>query len=200
MGSDHVSSKLLRNARAWPAIRAFLITLSLAVGLVAGLPVPMSEGAARRHPSLARFAAGVAEIQGRVLAPFQVINQPFGIGQRWKLFSGVTSARHRMWLEARRDDGDFELLYRSHDPEHTFLQRQIEQRRVRGAWNPKKDSVGGGYSAFARWISKKILAQRPEFSVVRLRMEQVEILPRGRGFEPTGRFVHEVEHTREATP
>jgi hypothetical protein len=195
-----VSNEPLTRTRAWRTIRAGLITLVLVVGLIAGLPVPMSGRAAERRPQLARFAAHVAEIQGHALAPFQFVGRIFGVGQRWKLFSGVTSARYRMWLEARRENGDFELLYRSHDPEHAFLQRVLEQRRVRGVWNPQRGAATGGYPGFARWISRQVLECRPEFSAVRVRMEQIEILPRGRGFEPTGRFAYEALHGREEAP
>jgi hypothetical protein len=187
---------------AWPSIRALLITLSLAVGLVAGLPVPMSERAAQRHPELARFAVRVAQAQGVVLAPFRFIGNAFVLTQRWKLFSGADTALDRLWVEELRGapGEEFRVLYRAHDPEHAYAHRLIEYRRVRGAWNASGESPRASYAAFARWISRRILRERPESSAVRVRMELIEVLPRGRGFEPTGRFVRELVYGREELP
>lgn len=184
---------------AWPSLRALLITISLSVGLVAGLPVPLSERAARQHPELARFAAKVARAQGVALGPFRFIGEAFVLTQRWNLFSSADTVCDRLWVEELSDapGAGYHLLYRAHDPEHDYARRLIEYRRVRGAWNPRGDDLRASYTAFARWISWRILRERPESSAVRVRMEIIDVLPRGRGFEPTGRFVRELVHRRE---
>lgn len=162
----------------------------------------MSERASQRHPELARFAAMVATAQNVVLRPFRFIGDTFVLTQRWNLFSSADTVRDRLWLEeARGAPGtEFHLLYRAHDAEHAYAQRLLEYRRVRGAWNIKGEGPRESYATFARWISRRILLERPESSAVRVRMEVIDVLPEGRGFEPTGRFVRELVHGREELP
>jgi hypothetical protein len=43
-----------------------------------------------------------------------------------------------MWIEARRQgQADWQILYRVHDDEHTFMASQLFYRRLRGCWDPR---------------------------------------------------------------
>lgn len=182
---------------AWPSVRASLITLVMAVGLVAGLPLPSERMRARLSPELAELSSAASRAQAFVLRPFSFIGEEFVIMQRWQLFAGASSDRYRIWIEARGAGEPFTLLYRPHDPEHAFLASELEYRRVRGAWNPRGEFAQPGYSAFVSWVARRIFAARPELAETRVRIEKVRILPSGRGFEGTGEFLHVELRKRE---
>jgi hypothetical protein len=180
----------------WPAVRALLIGVVLFVGLVAGLPIPSPRVQAEMSPWLRTLVSGVVSVQAAVLAPFAPVQREFALVQRWQLFAGANTERYRIWIEARAARGRWQLLYRPHDPEHAFLGSELEYRRVRGAWNPRRGDAQPGYPAFASWVSRKIFQARPELSETRARIEKIRILPGGRGFEGTGEFMHELRHDR----
>lgn len=175
---------------AWPSVRAFLITLVIALGLIAGLPLPSARVRERLPPRIAALSSALSRAQAAVLRPFAFVPETFDIVQRWQLFAGANTDRYRIWIEARKPRGGFTLLYRPHDPHHAFLASELEYRRVRGAWNPRAGSAQPGYPAFVSWVSSRIFDARPEFSETRVRIEKIRILPGGRGFEGTGEFVH----------
>jgi hypothetical protein len=183
--------------RTWPRVRAALLALTLAVGLVAGLPLPGDE----RLPHLPRWYAelvpAIRRAQELVLTPFRPVGETFVLVQRWNLFSGAKTQRHRLSLEGREAaSGRFRVLYRPHDPEHDADHAALEYRRVRGAWNPRGKSVQPGYDAFVTFEARRLLAAHPELDAVRARIEAIEILPRGAGFRGTGRYDFELVRTR----
>jgi hypothetical protein len=181
----------------WPALRAFLVTLALLVGLVEGLPFPTPELRAKLPSALLALLDPLQRAQLFALGPFRPIGDEFQLSQRWTLFVGAPTQRYRIRLEAReRHAEDWTLLYRPHDPEHGFLASELEYRRVRGAWNPRRAGTPAGYSSAVSWIAGRVFDERPEFYEVRVRMEKIEILPRGAGFRSKGRFVNEQRRTR----
>jgi hypothetical protein len=62
---------------------------------------------------------------------------------------------------------------------------------VRGAWNPRGLSAPAGYEAFVTFEARRLFAERPELDALRARVEAIELLPRGGGFRPTGRYSFE---------
>ena len=186
-----------RVSSRWPGVRALLITIVLFVGLVAGLPIPNAKVQAGWSPGVRSFLAAASAAQGAVLAPFARLRRACGLVQGWQLGAGANTDRYRIWIEARESRrAAWRLLYRPHDPEHALLASNLEYRRVRGAWNPRRDVAQPGYGAFVSWVSRRIFRVRPEFSETRVRIEKIRILPKGRGFEGTGEFVHEQRRTR----
>jgi hypothetical protein len=136
-------------------------------------------------------------VQLFLLAPVRGIADELGLGQRWALFVGAPVSRFRMRIEARSGAaGEWRLLYRPHDPEHTFLAREVEYRRVRGAWNPRRTGTPVGYAAFVSWVAGRVFRERPEFTEVRVRMERIRIEPRAAGYRATGQFVNEQRRLR----
>jgi hypothetical protein len=140
--------------------------------------------------------------RGVILAPFDFIPRLFQFSEQWKLFSSANDARFWMSIEAREGNGDtWRLLYRPHDPEHTFMGEVLEYRRVRGNWNPSRRGANSGYDGFVTWVARRVFAEYPRFRVVRVRMEEIQLLPLGKGFAPTGRFLHtRTRDRREVAP
>ena len=186
---------------AWRHIRAALIALAIALGLVDGCPGPR-HGSERRiaeqrlGPALASVVARFERTRARVLEPIRPAADLFGLRQRWKLFSGASRKRFRMAIEVRAGGGAWRLLYRPHDDDHAYRAGQIAYRRMRGAWNPHSTyGARGGYAIFARWIADRIFAEDAAADAVRVRMERIAIGPHG-GYAGTGEQAYELVVTR----
>ena len=184
--------------RAWRSLRTACITLLLLLGFVAGWPKINPRIMARLPSGLARLAALVPVVQQTILRPFTPLANLFGItSQNWTLFSTTGGIRHRLWVEAREPGGHrWVLLHRAQDDEHAYLRETIEYRRLRPIWNPHRYGLAPSYDAFTRWLARRVLLDFPKFERVRIREEQVEILPGGAGFRSTGHFVYRLEYTR----
>lgn len=188
--------------RWWPHVRATLIALAIALGLVDGCPGPRN-GAEQRiaeqrlGPGLAGVVSRLERTRARVLRPLRPATDLFGLRQRWKLFAGAARKRYRMAIEVR-DAGEttWRLVYRPHDDDHDYRAAQIGYRRLRGAWNPHSTyGARGGYAIFVRWIADRIFAEEPRADGVRVRMERIEIGAHG-DYTATGEQAYELKVTR----
>jgi len=180
-----------------PRGRAALVSLVISLGLLDGLPLPPPERAAGLPPFWQRSLAAVGAAQGAILAPLRPLQRLFGVSERWRLFAGASRDRFRFELGARRGaHGDFNLLYRADDERHRFLAELIENRRIRGAWNPHAREPPPGYEAFGSFIAARVFAARPKLREVRLRMEQIRIRERG-GYGRSGEFVYDLRRERQ---
>jgi hypothetical protein len=184
--------------RRWPYVRAGLITLVLVLAFVAGWPARMAKLVRAWPPSLARVALLLPSLQQKVLTPFAPAAGALGItSEDWALFTGTGGTRYRMWIEGSAANGAYKLLYRAQDPEHRYLGGALEYRRVMNVWNPHHDWISSSYPAFTRWLARQVFRDYRRLRGVRVRMEEVAILPYGRGFEPSGHFVYEEVVRRE---
>jgi hypothetical protein len=178
-----------------------LLTLVMALGLVAGLPFPTDEQLSQFPRWYARVVPSLREAQELVVTPLRPLADTLVLVQRWNLFSGAKTQRYWLSVEGREAaTGGFVVLYRPHDAAHDVDARALEYRRVRGAWNPRSQAAPAGYAAFVSLEAQRLFAERPELSAVRVRVEAIEVLPRGRGFRPTGRyFLETVRHRSEVS-
>jgi hypothetical protein len=182
----------------WPRVRAAAISVLLTLGFISGWP-KISPGLLAHLPDgVARTAAQIPTLQAELLQPFTPLASAFGIySQNWGLFAATGGIRHRMWVEGQAAGTDtWVLLHRAHDDEHAYLRATLEHRRVRLIWNPHRWGTVDGYPAFGRWLARRVLLDFPRFERVRLRMERIELLDKGRGFRATGQFEHELSHSR----
>jgi hypothetical protein len=160
----------------WPYARALLITLAMVVGLADGCPVPEKKMRDRMSPGLAQAIDTIDKVRVTFLRPFRPIGATAKLYQKWSLFRGASRSRFRLWVEARTDGGEWELLYRAQDDEHDFLGDQLAYRRVRGAYNPSnRRGTPNAYSAFVTWIANQVFAARPDVVEVRVQDEQLKI-------------------------
>ncbi len=182
----------------WPRARALLITLSIVLGLISGFPVPNAQAIERFPAAWRGVARTLPRVQTALLTPFRFISDACAISQRWTLFSTTGGIRYRLRVEARNAQTKrWELLYRAQDPEHAFMSRELEYRRVRNGWNPNRRGIKPSYAPFSLWIARTILGQDSSFDRVRTRMERVQILERGAGMAWLGDYAFELEHGRE---
>jgi hypothetical protein len=186
-----------QGSRVWANIRASLIALTIAVGIVDGAPIPTPRVMQHLPPLLQTISLRLYDVQGFLLAPFRPIKETFGINQRWALFSSTGPLRHRMWVEARRNGEPWTLLFRALDDEHAFLAETLEYRRVRNLWNPNRRGPKPLYPSLASWMARRIFVERPDFDEARISMERVTILEHGGGFQSTGEFDDVIVHRRD---
>lgn len=177
----------------WRTVRAFAIALVLVLGFVAGWPRRIEKLVRPWPKPLAALALKLPELQAKLLAPFAPVANLFGItSEDWPLFTGTGGTRYRVWLEAQSKSGrSWTLLYRAHDPEHRYFAGGLEYRRVLNLWNPHFSYISEAYPAFAQGLARRIFRENRRFVRMRLRMEEVTIRAKGRGYAPTGRFVYE---------
>lgn len=137
-----------------------------------------------------------------LIAPLRKLFELFQFTEEWKLFSApIRETRFLMSIEARTSESTaWEVLYRPHHPEHAFLDEVLEYRRMRGNWHPTWRGPSPGYEGFVTWVARRIFAAYPAYRAMRVRMEEVELLGEGRGYTPTGRYVHERVRARGEVP
>jgi hypothetical protein len=183
-------------------LRALLIAIAIAIGALSGIPESPERRLQLVPPFLRQAREALQSIQNAVLVPLRFVPETLQFSQHWKLFSSANDARFLMWVEARTDrNSPWEIVYRPHDAEHTWLEWTLEYRRVRGNWNPSRRGPNRGYDGFVTWLARRVFHDRPQFRTVRVRMEEIELLDHGRGFAPRGRFFHERSRERhEVTP
>ena len=188
--------------RGWAPIRAALITLVIAVALLDGCPMPA--GPKERARVASWYGATGMEVIDRLdhtrldlLRPLRPLLDGARLHQRWNLFAGASRQRFRMVIETQAGDRPWQLRYRALDDEHAFRADALAYRRVRGGWNPRRDGPRGAYPAFATWVANQLFATDPTITLVRVRMETIEIGPRG-GYRATGAYVHEQVRARPA--
>ncbi|HEX3850362.1 MAG TPA: hypothetical protein VHW01_05310 [Polyangiaceae bacterium] len=175
-----------------------MIALIIVLGLINGFPTPDPARVAHAPAVVRWLVQSLPQAQSALLAPFRFVTRECQIGQRWTLFSTTGGIRYRLEIEARNKRSKrWTLLYRAQDPEHAFMARLLDYRRVRNGWNPSRRGIKPSYEPFALWISRTILSSEPRFDRVRSRMARVRTLEHGEGVAELGDFEYEVEHGRE---
>lgn len=189
----------------WPRVRAGLIALTLAVHTCAAMPMPRPIKAEDARTATAAeelklwldVLAGVgisatsdqlldlvntvggacSTFKKGVLAPFQPLLRITGTGQSWALFAVPDRYPNRLVVEVRRPSGEWEMLFRSADPEHTFLAPQLAFRRIRGVYDTasSRGSPGKVYDRFVDWVARQTLAAEPNATDVRIKMVQFHV-------------------------
>ena len=165
----------------WPQIRAGLIALAIAFGLVDGLPLPPPDDTPAWE---AGFVDGLRHAQRVVMWPLAWMHPTLRIAQRWSLYQSPVAERWRLWIEGRDSRGRWVIVYRAGDAEHSEDAAIIEYGRIRGAWEVPAQQ----YGAFADWITARVLERHPDFTGARMRMEKVKLSTDG--LTPLGEFAY----------
>lgn len=136
----------------------------------------------------------IRSVRDVVETPVAWIRRVFAVTQQWSLYQAPVAQRYRMWIEGGRS-GAWQLVYRAGDDQHAEDAALIEHARVWGTWDPT-DVPALEYPQFVAWIAARVLKTHPEYDVVRVRMERIEI---GHGeYTPTGEFVWPIQRARGA--
>ena len=148
--------------RRWPEVRAGLIALAIALGMIEGWPLP---------PPVADV---VRPLQNTILTPFRSVTRHLRFSQRWALFQVAQRDVHRLEIDGRVLGGPWQPMFRAGDPDHAEYANLLEQERVRGAWDPT-DRPMFQYHPLARWLTQRVLDDHPELQAVRMRFEKIVI-------------------------
>jgi len=178
----------------WPQIRAGLIALAIAFGLIDGLPLPPPDDTPAWE---AGFVDGLRHAQRTVMWPVAWMHPRFRIAQRWALYQAPRAERWRLWVEGRAPGGQWVILYRAGDAEHAEDAEMLECGRIRGAFDIT-DRPPDQYGAFADWLTARVLARHPDFTGARMRMEKVRLS--SDGVTPLGQFAYIHVRDRGAAP
>lgn len=165
----------------WPQIRAGLIALAIAFGLIDGLPIPPPNETPAWE---AGFVDVLRSVQHTLIWPMRWLHPQLRVGQRWALYQAPGKAPWRMWIEGRRS-GQWVIVYRAGDPEHAEDADVLEYGRIRGVWN-LTSNVPVQFGSFADWVTARVLDRHPELTGVRVRMEKVRLT--SDGVVPLGEF------------
>lgn len=178
---------MISNLRArWPAVRASLIALAMVVGLLDGCPVPSPQ----QTPTWAQSIVSRGDAARRwLLSPVGWIGANLDFTQRWSLFTGASRQRFRLYVEGRLPDGTWRILFRAGDPVHAEYADLLAYRRMRGMFRPRGQSIRLQYTAFAAWMTRRVLDDHPELDAARTRLENIAI---GEGsYTPSNTFAFE---------
>ncbi len=176
--------------KRWPQVRAGLVAVAIGFGLIDGCPLPPTDHTPAWE---AGFVAPLRAVQRIAETPVLWIRYAARVSQQWALYQAPEAKRYRLWIEGEAADRSWQLLYRAGDSEHAEDAPLIGHARVWGVWNPT-DVPPGEYSAFCGWISSRMLVAHPELVAVRIRMENITIVPGA--IEPSGTFVWTRIHRR----
>ena len=157
--------------RHWPQLRAGLVTLAIALGMIDGFPIPPPQDTLDWHREIVET---IRPIQRTLLAPFRWIPRHLQIHQRWALFQGAAGERHRMLIEGVDRKGRTQVLFRAGDDSAQYEAELLYYRRVRGVWNPRRQSTTI-YRWFGRWYGTRVLDARQDLVQIRIRMEVLAI-------------------------
>ena len=178
----------------WPQIRAGLVALAIAFGLIDGLPLPAPEDT----PAWERgFVEAVRRVQHVLEWPVHWVTPTLRISQRWAVYQAPSTDRWRLWIEGRARTGQWTILYRAGDADHTEYADILERARIRGAWDIA-DKPSSQFDVFADWITARVLESHPDFTGARMRMEKVRLTPDG--VENLGQFAYIHIRDRGAPP
>jgi hypothetical protein len=166
----------------WPQIRAGLIALAIAFGLIDGLPLPAPDATPAWE---AGFVDVLRHAQHAVMWPVAWMHPVFRITQQWALYQAPGADSWRLWIEGRDTNGRWRILYRAGDPEHTEDAAMLEYLRIRGSWDASARPPPQ-FSAFADWMTLRVLDRHPMFTGARMRFEKVRLSPDG--VTPLGEF------------
>jgi hypothetical protein len=193
-------------ARAWPHLRALLISLHVLAVILGALPAPsggMKRGA-WRDPTVqdefaawrGRLAAVGLEVDAQtfedelwafatrfmaaravVLKPFGPYYRHFGTLQTWRMFVAPHRYPARLHIDIY-ENGHWVNVYEEQNPGPDWKQGLLEQDRFRSAlFRYSWASYERSYRQFAAWIAKAAAVDYPEASAVRLRWFKYKTLP-----------------------
>ena len=203
----------------WPQIRAAILAVVIAINLVVAVPwgpriterslaKPIAQDEIRNWLGFLHSLGvdmsqedfegwviwasnAIADVDQTLQAPIKPIKRITGTGQAWALFATPDSRPASLEISGRQgDDGDFELLFRRHDPEHNLLGIYLSFRRVRGIYDGQSAKPGRPYRNFNRWIARTIFEMRPDLDRVRVQFKRRHTVPPTREPDPTVKTEH----------
>jgi len=117
----------------------------------------------------------------RIVRPFRRLERRLKMGQAWGLFSYTDNHPGRLIVEGSVDGSRWTVLYP--DPQHNDprLAATLVHRRIRGIWDDAGDRPhpGGLYRRWVDWLGRRVFAEYPELSQVRVHFEQLTVRPPG---------------------
>ena len=118
-----------------------------------------------------------ATFRRTVLRPFRPWLRTTGTGQSWALFAHPDTHPRRLVVSGTTgEDGSWQLLFRSRDPDASLLRPLFRYRRVRALWDStsRRKRPGSLYERFTDEIALRVFEERPDVQRVRIQFERLE--------------------------
>jgi hypothetical protein len=180
--------------KRWPEIRAGLIALAIAFGLVDGCPLPPGD----KTPEWEKgFVEPLRHARHVAMTPLAWVEPTLRVSQRWALYQAPSVDRFRLWVEGQDMQGRWLVLFRAGDAEHTDDAAVIDSAHVRGGYDPTSKPPGQ-YPLFARYVTQRVLDRHPELVAARVQLEKVVLTTEG--VTPTGHFIGQHVRLRNGPP
>ncbi len=132
-------------------------------------------------------------------APARPLFELTGTDQGWALFANPDTHPARLQIRVRRAGSDeWEVLFQHLDPDADWWSGALTYRRLRGVYD------AGGYGAkprkpyqrFARWVGRRVLAERPDVTQVEVRTLRTHTTLPGEPPDPAFEVRHVVPVSR----
>jgi hypothetical protein len=126
-----------------------------------------------------------------VLRPWYPLRRATGTGQSWGLFAFPEPHAGRLVVRGRALEGDWETLFSAPNGDGR-LGELLRFRRVRGIYDDAADRPKPGtlWPRFSRWVAAEVLAERPDFDEVEVRVDLIHVVPPGGGPADPDRVYH----------
>ena len=205
--------------KRWPQIRATILTVVIAINLVVAVPwgPRITENTIKKPIAQDEITNWLAFVQGlgvqmsqeafegwviwtsnaiadvdqALVAPTKPFRRITGTGQAWALFATPDSRPAAIEISGRNgDEGEFELLFRRHDPAHTMLGDHLSFRRMRGIYDGQSAKPGRAYRNFNRWVAQSVFALRPDLDRVQAAFRRRHTVPPTQPPDPEVKIEH----------
>lgn len=214
--------------RAWPVIRAVLISTVLLGQWIDAMPLPELRKRDLQYPvaqdEIRRWTGvlnslgmtlteeeavdGALEV-GRIaikfrqitMAPIRPLKRVTGTGQSWGLFAYPDPYAGRLVVDVREGKGEWVTLFSAPGTiGGDRISQRLRYRRVRGIYDDLGDRPKPGtmYNRFADWVAWEIFMENPEITAVQVRLDLSRIILPGEGEVPPDKRRHARMRLRDA--
>jgi hypothetical protein len=110
-----------------------------------------------------------------IVEPLQPAYDFLGRGQAWGLFLQSGRGAHRIQVQGRAHDGEWQMLYRHHQLDQLGLAPWLNFRRLRGIYSPNTKGPRAQYEGFVSWLAQHVCSEHPELVELRVNMMRIEL-------------------------
>ncbi len=193
----------------WPTTRACIISVLLLFCLAEAMPLPtlkkrhmnrqvavdeadrwvgilQSMGVQTDRKTLVNDVLSASHKTGKIrngaIRPWRRLVRPFGLAQRWALFTFTDPNPGRLVITAKGAAGEWYTLYRAPEMDSTELGALLHYRRIRGIWDDGGDRPNPGklYNRWVTWLGARIFEMHPDVDAIRVQIDRVDIQPPGK--------------------
>lgn len=145
--------------------------LDVSTGWMDTLGIPLD------REDLSRIAiegsTALSRLHGALKAPWAPMFEVVGVDQAWALFASATTHPDRIVVSIQTEGStEWTPVLRRLDPCCTWLEPELEYRRIRGVWDGQNERMRPAYRGLTKWISRRAFEEFPDAVKVRVHLER----------------------------